>query len=994
MVISFNSIGSFNGVVDLLSNNPQALDNPTSLEFGPDGRLYVAQQNQPIVAFTIAFQNGQYVATAQETLRLPNGDAVVQSIQNHNDDGTLNFRGDRQTTGLIVTGTAENPVLYVTSSDPRLATATDQNLDTNSSVVTRVSWTGSAWEAVDLVRGLPRSEEAHSINGLALSPDGTKLYVAVGGNTNNGAPSSFFGYAGEYALSGTIIEIDLIDIDSRPILTDNAPGQNGRQYVYDLPTLDDPTIENVTDGIGEDDFGRDEAGPWGGNDGLNMAILPADAPLRIYADGFRNHYDLVMTADGKLYTVDNGSNADVGGAITYVEGKATSIPSNGGTGDSEPLFLVEDGGYYGHPNPARSNQTLEWTVYDDTGNPDPTISPNSTDNLEGVQGLADLVPEGVAIAEGFLIDPSKFTDDATRLAQSGVRVPRNSAASNAIANNLGSSSNGLVQYTGNAFDGALNGKLITAQFNGNITLLNLNTAGNGLEPVIDPDDGTTLDADGVFPLVSAQTLPLDVTVGPNGTLWIAEFGPDNINVFAPSDSPLIIDPDIDDDGIDNRIDPFIRDASNGGSAILLPGSTLLWDFDPDQDNNLPGPDGYATGLTGVAINGTTDFEAFLQSPADNPGQLTKLDNVKFATASGGGSTLIEFVSGGNALESNNSGEYLFHTGVTIAPTVETFTVTWTAINPTAQMSDPSQQIGGYIGTGDQSNYLKVIVTPNAEGEASAGEIQVLLEDNDLVQDVFSIPANAIFAVPDPSTKKIFFELEIDPTEATATPTVRYETGDSIEQVNGRAINLAGTAIFDAIQREYTVQGQRSGLAVGLFSTNGEAAAPLSAIFDGIELSATGTRTATAIYRINAGGPTLAAIDGGIDWISDTTTPYLTDPGSDTTVLTPNVSAGETIPVTTPNALFNTERYDDRGGSNLQWAFAVDSPGLYEVRLFAGNAYSGASEAGQRIFDVVVEGTMPTQFTNIDLSAQFGHTIGGMLSSTVEVTDGILNLEFL
>ncbi len=379
-----------------------------------------------------------------------------------------------------------------------------------------------------------------------------------------------------------------------------------------------------------------------------MLYVSSNDP-RLATSGDTN-FDLVLASNGNLYTVDNGSNARVGGEVVYVDGKPTSLPNDGGENDdSEPLFLIEEGGYYGHPNPARANQNLAWTVYDNSGNPDSLLSPNSTNNISGVSGLADLVPDGVNIVDGFLIDPSKFTADAGRLAQSGVRVPRNGGATNAIANNLGSSSNG------------------------NVTLLNLNAAGNGLSPVIDPTDGSTVDADGLLPLVTAQSLPLDVAVGPNGTLWVAEFGPDNINVFAPSDSPIVSNLDFDGDGIDNTADPFIRDATNGGLALVRPSETLTWDFDPDQDNNLPGPDGYATGLTGVAINGVTNFEAFLQSPSVNPNQRTRLDNVKFATASGGGSTLIEVVSSGDPLERSNSGEYLFHTGVTITPTVETFT---------------------------------------------------------------------------------------------------------------------------------------------------------------------------------------------------------------------------------------------------------------------------------------------------------------------------------
>ena len=84
------------------------------------------------------------------------------------------------------------------------------------------------------------------------------------------------------------------------------------EHIYDLPTLDNPTITNVSDGVGED-ISVNENGPWGGNDGFNMAILPADAPLRIFADGLRNPYDIELTENGQFYTVDNGSNTDLGG---------------------------------------------------------------------------------------------------------------------------------------------------------------------------------------------------------------------------------------------------------------------------------------------------------------------------------------------------------------------------------------------------------------------------------------------------------------------------------------------------------------------------------------------------------------------------------------------------------------------------------------------------------------------------------------------------------
>ena len=281
--IGFVEVGQIFGVV-----GQQGIlgGNPTSLQFGPDGRLYVTEQNGQINAFTIGVQGGQFVATDVEVIEL------VRDIQNHNDDGSLSNNPDRQVTGLVVAGTASQVVLYVSSSDPRISTNGEVNLDTNSGVITRLTQTNNGFEAVDIIRGLPRSEENHSNNGLVLSPDGNSLFVSVGGNTNNGAPSQFFSFASEYALSGAILEIDLQDINSRQILTDNGPGQNGRQYVYDLPTLDDPNTPNITDGVGEDANGLDESGPFGGNDGLNQAILPADAPLRIYADGLTERFRL------------------------------------------------------------------------------------------------------------------------------------------------------------------------------------------------------------------------------------------------------------------------------------------------------------------------------------------------------------------------------------------------------------------------------------------------------------------------------------------------------------------------------------------------------------------------------------------------------------------------------------------------------------------------------------------------------------------------------
>src|SRR3954454_2735445 len=175
---------------------------PTSLQWGPDGRLYVADAGGLIKAYNVGRDGpADYTVTATETIDAVNG------IPNHDDDGTP--RPDVKTrliTGLLVTGTASDPVIYVSSSDPG---GDNPNLDTNSSMISRLTRSGTAWQRFDVVRGLPRSKENHAANGLALDTATNTLYVAQGGNTNAGGPSPSFALLPEVAYSAAILSIDL-----------------------------------------------------------------------------------------------------------------------------------------------------------------------------------------------------------------------------------------------------------------------------------------------------------------------------------------------------------------------------------------------------------------------------------------------------------------------------------------------------------------------------------------------------------------------------------------------------------------------------------------------------------------------------------------------------------------------------------------------------------------------------------------------------------------
>nr|WP_298414782.1 malectin domain-containing carbohydrate-binding protein [uncultured Halomonas sp.] len=322
-------------------NDKVTLTQPTALEWGPDGRLYVTEVDGNVKVLTVAFgspnpddenQTNAFYVTSAETLN------QVKGITNHNDDGTDASGSARQVTGISVVPRYDadgNPVMidgkpavsvYVTSSDSRIGAGNDgedSNLDTNSGTITRIDQTSSGWEATDIVRGLARSEENHSLNGLEVVQElddqgklvSERLIVANGGNTNTGAPSNNFAGQQETAYSGAILEIDLDQLKTMKVLTD---ADSGRKYIYDVPTLDDPTRE------GENDTND----PFGGNDGLNGGKIDPNGPVQIYSAGYRNAYDVEVTEDGRVWTYDNGANNSWGGRPVGEAGESGKYTDN------------------------------------------------------------------------------------------------------------------------------------------------------------------------------------------------------------------------------------------------------------------------------------------------------------------------------------------------------------------------------------------------------------------------------------------------------------------------------------------------------------------------------------------------------------------------------------------------------------------------------------------------------------------------------------------
>lgn len=302
------------GGVALLHSRLVEIARPTALDFGPDGRLYVAQVDGTIRAFTVVKDApGRYRTTATETIDL------VRDIPNHDRGGRA--RPDlrnRLVTGVLVEGTAERPVVWVTSSDPRLGDKgeTDLGIDPESGTLSRLVREGGRWAREDLVIGLPRSAEDHATHGIARL--GPHLLVSQGGNTNMGAPSrSFLGFP-ETPLSAALLRID--------------------------------------------------------PERLPVDVRQPQEAVTLYATGFRNAYDVAVTRAGEVFTIDNGPNHTWGGPPA----DCTNTPVEGGATSPDTLHRVREGAFHGHPNPSRQECTF---VPPDARPTRVTLFPSSTNGL-------------------------------------------------------------------------------------------------------------------------------------------------------------------------------------------------------------------------------------------------------------------------------------------------------------------------------------------------------------------------------------------------------------------------------------------------------------------------------------------------------------------------------------------------------------------------------------------------------------------------------------
>ncbi|MFI5841843.1 Ig-like domain-containing protein [Catenuloplanes sp. NPDC051500] len=402
----------------------------TSVVVGPDGRLYAGTLDGRIFRFPI--NAGGTLGTA----------TVIDTVRDHAVTAGLGGAPNRTVIGLAFdpASTAAAPVLWITDNYQFAGTL---NVPDWSSHIARLSGPDLS-VYTDVVTNLPRSVKDHETNSLAFGPDGA-LYATQGANNAMGAPDSTWGNRPERLLSAAVLRLNVSALGTLPI---------------DAGSTYDP--------------------------------YAAGAPLTLHATGVRNAYDLVWHSNGHLYTPTNGSAAGgntpatpspLPAACARRGYTAPTVPAltNVGTAETDYVFDVKAGRYYGHPNPAR----CEWVLAG--GNPTTAVDPFE-------------VPGYPA---GTLPDPNL---DLSGVYDAGLHA----------------SANGVIEYRGTAFGGALRGKLLIVRYSSGQDIQTFDVATNGTL-----SNRTT----GITGLTGFSQ-PLDVTEHA-GNLYVTELGANRITLLTP-----------------------------------------------------------------------------------------------------------------------------------------------------------------------------------------------------------------------------------------------------------------------------------------------------------------------------------------------------------------------------------------------------------------------------------------------------------------------------
>ncbi|MDQ4139425.1 MAG: Ig-like domain-containing protein [Bacteroidota bacterium] len=359
-----------------LVDNTFGFDGFTSLTIGPDRRFYATTSGGNIERWDInpdgSFTNHLTITPFDSTRRL-----------------LIGFQFDPN-------ASATNLIAWISHSSGAFTNVPDW-----TGKISQINLNDPANPVItDYIINLPRSYKDHSTNGIDFGPDGA-LYFTQGSNSAMGAPDGAWGLRPERLLTAAVLRLDVNSLQQ------------------ELLPLDAKT-----------------------EDGGTYNPYAANAPLTIYATGLRNAYDLVWHSNGELYVPTNGSAAggntpELKTGTTWSNGQpypGPDIPAMTDVRDtqSDYLFRIEKGGYYGHPNILRNEYILNG------GNPTDSLDPGEV--VWTINGVKYGYPVGTPTEPNYRGWAYDFGTNK--------------------------SPNGVIEYKSNAFGGKLKGKLLVCRFSG------------------------------------------------------------------------------------------------------------------------------------------------------------------------------------------------------------------------------------------------------------------------------------------------------------------------------------------------------------------------------------------------------------------------------------------------------------------------------------------------------------------------------------------------